>query len=436
MAEEKAVVVSLPDANTPVEQDTATPLPPASASPAAPTAGIPNGGLQAWLQVFGAHFLWWNTWGIAYAYGAWQSYYTVGLLHERSPSDIAWIGSVQSFLLLFIGVLTGPVYDEGYFHTLLIVGSGLIVFGMFMTSIATQYWQIMLAQGLCTGLGMGCLFTPAVAHLSTYFSTKMPTAAGLAALGSGIGGVLVPVVFHRLQPRIGFPWATRVIAFLCLGTLAVPVLVMRVRVLPPQRRKIFTLSPWKDPAYSLWFLGAFITFLGTWTPFFYVSLYAFELGAASEATAFYLVAIITAGNAFGRVVPNLMAQRFGMYNILILCTIITAGVTFAFIGTKTLASIIVVSFLYGFFSGGLISLLPLLAVQLSPIRAVIGNRMGMAFAGAAMAVLIGPPTTGNLLDNHGFNAAFAFAGVSAIVGALSLTASRVCHGGWKIMMKM
>ena len=23
---------------------------------------IPNGGLQAWLQVLGAHFLWFNTW--------------------------------------------------------------------------------------------------------------------------------------------------------------------------------------------------------------------------------------------------------------------------------------------------------------------------------------------------------------------------------------
>lgn len=25
-------------------------------------AGIPNGGLQAWLQVLGAFFLWFNTW--------------------------------------------------------------------------------------------------------------------------------------------------------------------------------------------------------------------------------------------------------------------------------------------------------------------------------------------------------------------------------------
>jgi hypothetical protein len=36
----------------------------------------------------------------------------------------------------------------------------LAVFGMMMTSISKEYWQIMLAQSLCVGLGLGCLFVP------------------------------------------------------------------------------------------------------------------------------------------------------------------------------------------------------------------------------------------------------------------------------------
>jgi MFS family permease len=55
---------------------------------------------------------------------------------------------------------------------------------MMMTSIATTYWQVMLAQALCVGIGCGFLFVPSVAILPTYFSTKKAFATGIAAAGS------------------------------------------------------------------------------------------------------------------------------------------------------------------------------------------------------------------------------------------------------------
>ncbi|KAI1618396.1 MFS general substrate transporter [Exophiala viscosa] len=392
--------------------------------------------MQAWLQVLGAFFLWFNTWGLINAYGAFQSFYTVDLLQDKSRSAIAWIGSVQSCLLLLVGALTGPIFDAGYFRTLVVVGSGLTVFGMMMASIATKYWEVMLAQGVCVGLGAGCLFVPSTALLSTYFSSKMTIAMGLSATGSGVGGTILPIVFHRLQPRVGFPWATRTIAFICLATLIVPNAVMRVRMLPPQRRKLFDLSAWRDPAYDLYVLGCFVAFIGTFTPYFYIGLYALNLNVTSETTAFYLLAVITAGGVFGRVVPNLLAAKFGMYNVLVPCGIFSGVMAFAFMGAKSLASIIVVAVLYGVFSGALLSLAPAIAVQLAPNRALIGNRMGMAFASVAGSFLVGSPIAGTILDHHGFSGAFAFAGATSIAGAFILAASRGFHGGWRIMKKL
>ena len=125
--------------------------------------------------------------GLTNSFGVFQSIYTVDLLSSYSPSDIAWIGSVQTFLLLFVGALTGPIFDKGYFRSLLIVGSALVVLGMMMTSLATAYSHFMLAQGICVGIGSGCLFTPSIALLATYFTTKVGIAMGLSAMGSGIG---------------------------------------------------------------------------------------------------------------------------------------------------------------------------------------------------------------------------------------------------------
>ena len=109
------------------------------------------------------------------------------MLSAQTASNISWIGSIQAFLLLIIGVATGPIYDAGYFRTLVAVGSFLVVFGMMMTSICKDYWQVMLAQGLCVGFGSGCLFIPSVAIVSTYFTTKKSFATGIAASGSSLG---------------------------------------------------------------------------------------------------------------------------------------------------------------------------------------------------------------------------------------------------------
>lgn len=56
-----------------------------------------------------------------------------------------------------------------------------------MTSLCTEYWQVMLAQAICIGLGCGCIFVPSVAILPQYFTTKKAIATGVAASGSSLG---------------------------------------------------------------------------------------------------------------------------------------------------------------------------------------------------------------------------------------------------------
>ena len=223
---------------------------------------VPNGGLWAWLQVLSSFFLFMNTWGIINTFGTYQTYYETGLLSSSTPSAISWIGSVQATLLMLVGSLTGPIYDAGYVRSLVAVGTFLVVFGTMMLSLSTEYYQVMLSQAICVGLGSGCLFIPCVAVLSTYWSTRLATAIGIAAAGSSIGGVIYPVTFYRLQPVIGFPWAVRVLGFITLGTLAVSNAVLRVRVLPAGRRKMFDLTAWKEIPFIFFTLGTFIGFLG------------------------------------------------------------------------------------------------------------------------------------------------------------------------------
>ncbi|OHE96512.1 hypothetical protein CORC01_08110 [Colletotrichum orchidophilum] len=68
-----------------------------------------------------------------------------------------------------------------------------------MTSLATEYRQIFLAQGLCIGVGQGL---PSVTLISTYFFRKRVFAVTTAATGTSTGGVIFPAIIQYLTPRI------------------------------------------------------------------------------------------------------------------------------------------------------------------------------------------------------------------------------------------
>ena len=100
---------------------------------------------------------------------------------------IAWIGSIQIFLMMVIGVCAGWLIDAGYLQFILIGGTFMTTLGMFMLSLCTKYWQILLAQAFCVGIGSGLLGLTSVAVIPLYFRKKRMLATGIAATGSSAG---------------------------------------------------------------------------------------------------------------------------------------------------------------------------------------------------------------------------------------------------------
>ena len=363
--------------------------------------------------------------GIINTYGVYQTYYESGELFMKSSSDLSWIGSIQVFLLLVVGFLTGPIYDAGHFRALIVSGSFMIVFGHMMLSLVHEFWQALLAQAFVVGLGAGLLFVPSVAILPTYFTTKIPLAIGIAVSGSSLGGIIYPIVFDRLQPRIGFGWATRVLGFIMLATLLVPASFMKPRVLPPHKRKLFEFSAFKNPAYVFFVMSLVLGFMGLFVPFFYVQYYAQVKHMTDATLSSYLLAIINAGSVFGRIAPNAIAQKLGPMNMLVPCALLTAILTFTLISIHNVGGIVVFCLIFGFFSGTFVSLPPTIFVFLSADnRALIGTRLGMGFAIASFGALAGTPIAGAILRSKGFTSTWCFSGGMVIGAACLMTLAR------------
>ena len=213
----------------------------------------PDGGRGAWTQAFVGHIIVLNTWGYINSFGVFQTYYVAALNHP--PSDISWVGSVQIFLLFFVGTFSGRLTDAGYFKALLIAGTIFYLLGVFMASLATQYWQLFLAQGICTGLGNGLLFCPAISVLSTYFTKKRALAIAIAASGTASGGTMYPAIVECLLPRIGFPWTIRVLGFVMAAFQAIAILLARTRLPPRTTGPLVELAAFKELPYLLFTIG-------------------------------------------------------------------------------------------------------------------------------------------------------------------------------------
>ncbi|PGG99635.1 hypothetical protein GX51_06190 [Blastomyces parvus] len=385
----------------------------------------------AWMQVLGAFCLSLNTWGLMNAYGVFQAFYELDLLAARSSSDISWIGSTQAFLMFIISMIVGPIVDAGYLRSLLGIGSLLTVLGIFMTSLCTEYWQVFLAQAITMGLGFGCLYVPAPTIVSQYFHASTALAMGVASAGSALGGVIYPIIFARLQPQIGFAWATRVLGFIVLATQLPPLILMKSRSSPTTKYSLVDRTAFKDVPYILLNFGLIFGFMGFYIIFYYIELYAHQESSASATLQSYLLVIINASSLPGRVILSYYADKIGSINVQTIVAFTGAILTFCLIAIKNSPGLVVYCVIYGFSAGAFMGLPAAGVVSLSADKSKIGARLGMTLAVVGCGVLVSSPIAGAILGGRGgWVGLIVWCGALLMASFISMAASRIRKVGF------
>ncbi|RAL61107.1 hypothetical protein DID88_010446 [Monilinia fructigena] len=376
--------------------------PPALTGLPDPMLPVPDGGLKAWLSVLAGFCVFLSTWGITSSYGAFQSYYTTTLLLEESSSALSWIGSMQSFLLIIVGIIAGPLFDMGYLMHLMYLGGTLTTLGLFMLSLSKKYHQVMLSQGVCYGLGSGLMYIPSIALISIQFTKRRAFALGVASLGTSVGGVIFPIAFKRL------------------ATTPSLFSVLYMDRSQKAKRKIFDVTALREPTFMLFSLSLFFIFLAYFVPLFYIPAYATVHLKESSDSSFYLLAITNAGSALGRTLPLFFAHKLGSLNIFFASAIVGTILIFSWISIEKAANYTVDSVFWGIISGVLVTA-PAAALAhpaITPSMNVIGTRLGMSWSAAAMGVLVGTPIAGALVNvkTDKFLTAQVFSGTIMAVG--------------------
>ncbi|KAJ5887682.1 Monocarboxylate transporter [Penicillium taxi] len=284
----------------------------------------------------------------------------------------------------------------------------------------------MLAQGVLGGIASGMLFAPVMTCVSHYFHNRRAAALGITVSGSSIGGVIFPIALSKMlrNKSLGFGWSVRIVGFIILFMVLIAMATVKER-LPPRRGKVLLPAAFTHAPYTLCTLGVLFMMWGLFTPFFYLPQYAQSHGMESDLSS-YLLSILNAASFFGRIIPGMAADKIGRFNILIINGICTGTLLLCWIAITSNASIFVFAGLYGYFSGGIVSLMSPCIAQVTPSPDQIGTHLGMSMAIIGLAGLTGTPICGALLERYGmYTQAAVFSGVVMLFGSVLVAVARL-----------
>lgn len=222
---------------------------------------FPEGGLRAWLVIFGSFSIISGTFGLISSVGLFQAYWQEHQLSSYTSRDIGWIAAVNVFLNLFLGVQIGPLFDRYGPRWLILSGSIIYVVSLVLLAECKKYWQFMIVYGILGGTSSAFLTTTALAVVAHWFEVKRGMASGIAFVGSSVGGIAFPLVLRSVFAHLSWAWSLRTIALIALVLMTLGNLCIRGRLPPRKNGGAVDLKCFFDARFSWATVGVACKFI-------------------------------------------------------------------------------------------------------------------------------------------------------------------------------
>ena len=155
------------------------------------------------------------------------------------------------------------------------VSLALSALSLLIASFSRNIAMLIAFQGVFFGITSGVLLTPVVLYLGQWFDKRRGFATSAIFMGSGVGGVVFPLVFNALLTSVGFAWTMRVwaLAQVMLSGTALYFVKPRIpnppsmKALPSSKRELVKLllpgdlRPLLNPVAIIYVSSPFLSFL-------------------------------------------------------------------------------------------------------------------------------------------------------------------------------
>ncbi|KAM9843030.1 monocarboxylate transporter 4-like [Aulostomus maculatus] len=386
--------------------------------------------------------------GFSYAFPKAVSVFFKELIREFDVgySDTAWISSILLAMLYGTGPLCSVLVNYFGCRPVMMVGGVFASLGMILASFSTSIIHIYLSTGVITGLGLALNFQPSLIMLNRYFSEKRPLANGLSAAGSPVALCCLSPLGQVLQYQYGWRGGFLILGGMLLNCCVCAAL-MKPLVAPKKKAKdleqdkdqarketekekpkakLLDFSVFKNCGFVIYTVAASIMVLGLFVPPVFVVSYAKELGNEDTKSAL-LLTILGFIDIFARptcgVIAGLSWVRPRCVYLFSFALIFNGTTDLIGSQAKDYTSLVVFCIFFGI-SYGMVG-----ALQFEVLMAIIGTEkfssaIGLVLLMEAIAVLVGPPSAGRLLDaTKNYMFVFLLAGSEVFLSAVVLATS-------------
>ncbi|KAF4307281.1 mfs transporter [Botryosphaeria dothidea] len=305
-----------PDRNLDDFQPSAT-VPP----PETPADVPPNGG-YGWICCAATFWINAHTWGLNSSYGVFLAHY---LSNDVFPGatrlDFAFVGGLSISQALFVSPLATITTRHFGTRVTLLIGVFFETISLIGASFAKEIWQLFLSQGVCFGWGMGFLFVGSVGVVPQWFTTRRSFANGIAASGSGLGGLMYSLATNAMIQHISLGWAFRI-----LGICAFTVNTVCALLVKDRNKKIgssqlaFDYRLFRRPEFLLLMAFGFLSMLGYIVLLFSLPNYAQSGIGLSAHQGSVIGAVLNLGQALGRPPIGYFSDNVGRMNMAAIMT--------------------------------------------------------------------------------------------------------------------
>ncbi|MFN3891607.1 MAG: MFS transporter [Beijerinckiaceae bacterium] len=337
-------------------------------------------------------------WSFVVALPAVQAGFGVARAEASLPYTLTMVG------FAFGGVLNGRLADRFGILVPLLIGAAALTAGYFAAANATTLAIYALAQAL-VGFGASASFAPLMADLSHWFVKRRGIAVAIASSGNYLAGAIWPPVIQHIIATQGWRPAHVAMGALCLMTLAPLAFLLRRRLpadagaaSPPVSRHGALDVP-QNALLMLLVVAGVSCCVAMAMPQVHIVAYCADLGYGPARGAEMLALMLGMG-VISRLVSGLVADRIGGLRALTIGSFLQGVALFLYVFFDGLASLYVISALFGLFQGGIVPMYAVIVREFFP-AAKAGGTLGVVVMATLGGMALGGWISGFIFDMTG-----------------------------------
>ncbi len=334
---------------------------------------------------------------------------------DRADASLSYTMTMVGFAVG--NVWLGQIVDRAGSIFLPLVASAAALFVGFVLGAAVgSIWLFALLQGLI-GFGASATFGPLIADLSHWFARRRGVAVAAAASGNYFAGALWPLAMQLTLHGEGWRFTYAAIGIFCLVTMVPLAFLLRRRSphLAPSGA-VPAATPLRSIDLSPRALQILLAVAGVGCcvamsmPQVHIVAYCVDLGYG-VARGSEMLSLMLVGGIVCRLATGFVADYIGGVKTLLIGSVAQCAALFAYIPFDGLASLYVVSFVFGLAQGGIVPSYAIIVREYLPAREA-GQRVGLVIMATIVGMAVGGWMSGWIYDMTGSYAAAFWNGIA------------------------